>query len=94
MSVATYLSEGEPLNLKGNLLTVAFPKSHSLHKESLEKKENKEIIEKGLFEALSTPLRVSFILSAEANPKGQEQPGGHFIQSVLETFHGRLIKEN
>ncbi|MBP7836030.1 MAG: DNA polymerase III subunit gamma/tau [Candidatus Omnitrophica bacterium] len=94
MSVATYLSEGEPLNLKGNLLTVAFPKSHSLHKESLEKKENKEIIEKGLFEALSTPLRVSFILSAESKPKGQEQQGGHFIQSVLETFHGRLIKEN
>jgi DNA polymerase-3 subunit gamma/tau len=93
MSVATYLSEGEPLNLKGNLLTVVFPKSHSLHKESLETKENKDIVEKGLFEALNAPLRVSFILSAEAKPKDAEQ-GGHFIQSVLETFHGRVIKEN
>ncbi|MDD5196393.1 MAG: DNA polymerase III subunit gamma/tau [Candidatus Omnitrophica bacterium] len=92
MSVATYLSEGELLSLKGSLLTIAFPKSHSLHKESLEKRENKEIIEKSLLEALSTPLRVSFILSAESKPKDAEQPGGHFIQSVLDTFHGRLIK--
>ena len=93
MSVATYLSAGEPLNLKGNLLTIAFPQSHSLHKESLERRENKEIIEKGLFEALNAPLRVSFILSAESKPKNMEQ-GGHFIQSIMDTFHGRIIKEN
>jgi len=93
MSVATYLREGEPLNLKGNLLTVAFPKNHSLHKESLERRENKEIIEQGFLEALNTPLRVSFILSAESKPKDAEQ-GGHFIQSVMETFQGRVIKEN
>ncbi|MDD2679659.1 MAG: DNA polymerase III subunit gamma/tau [Candidatus Omnitrophica bacterium] len=93
MSVATYLSEGEPLNLKGNLLTIAFPKSHSLHKESLERRENKEIIEQGLFEALNAQLRVNFILSADSRPKDAEQ-GGHFIQSILDTFHGRVIKEN
>jgi DNA polymerase-3 subunit gamma/tau len=92
MSVSTYLREGEPLYLKGNLLTVSFPKSHSLHKESLERRENREIIEKSLFEALNTHLRVSFILSAEAKPASPEQ-GGHFVQSILDTFHGRLIKE-
>jgi len=93
MSVSTYLSEGEPLHLKGNLLTISFPKSHSLHKESLEKRENKEIIEQSFLEALNAPLRVSFILSAEAKPKDAEQ-GGHFVQSILDTFHGRLIKES
>jgi len=93
MSVSTYLSAGEPSHLKGNLLTISFPKSHSLHKESLEKKENKEIIENSLFEALNTRLRVSFILSADAKPKDLQE-GGHFIQSILGTFQGRLIKEN
>jgi DNA polymerase-3 subunit gamma/tau len=93
MSVATYLSEGDPLAIQGNVLTVSFPKSHSLHKESLERKENKEIIEKILEDVLSVSLRVNFILSAEAKQK-QEQPGSHFIKSVMDTFHGRLIKED
>lgn len=93
MSVATYLSEGEPINLKGSHLTISFPKSHSLHKESLEGRENKEIIEQGLFEALNTRLRVSFILSAESKPRETEE-AGNFVQSILNTFGGRLIKNS
>ena len=92
MSVSTYLSEGEPLSLEGNHLTVSFPKSHSLHKEVLEGRENKEIIEQSLFDLLKTRLRVKFILSAETKPKEAEE-GGHFVQTVLNAFHGRLIKE-
>lgn len=92
MSVSAYLSEGEPINLKGNHLTISFPKSHSLHKESLEGRGNREIIEQSLFEALNTRLRVSFILSAETKAR-EAAEGGHFIQSVLNTFGGRLIKE-
>jgi len=93
ISAATYLSEGEPLKVKGNLLTVVFPKSHSLHKESLERKENKEIIEKNLAEALNAPLRVSFVLSAEAKPKADDS-GNTFIRSVMDVFGGRVVKED
>ncbi|MBN2831558.1 MAG: DNA polymerase III subunit gamma/tau, partial [Candidatus Omnitrophica bacterium] len=93
ISVATYLSEGEPFNIKGNLLTVAFPKSHSLHKESLERRENKEIIEQNLALALKTPLKVNFILSAEAKPKADD-PGNTFIRSVMDVFGGRVVKED
>ena len=93
MSVSTYLSEGEPINLKGNQLIVSFAKSHSLHKETLEGRENKEIIEQGLHEALNARLRVSFILSAETKPREAED-SGTFVQSILDTFHGRLIKES
>jgi DNA polymerase-3 subunit gamma/tau len=93
MSVSTYLSAGVPSHLKGNQLTISFPKSHSLHKESLEKRENREIVENSFFEALNTHLRVSFILSAESKPK-DTQEGGHFVQSILDTFNGRLIKES
>jgi len=92
ISAATYLSEGEPFNLKGNLLTVAFPKSHSLHKESLERRENREIVEKNISDALNVPLRVNFILSAQSRPKGEES-GGNFIRTVMDVFGGRIVKE-
>jgi len=92
ISAATYLSEGELFKLQGNLLTVSFPKSHSLHKESLERRENKEIIEKNLAEALNTPLRISFILSTETKPKGDDS-GNTFIRSVMDVFGGRVVKE-
>jgi DNA polymerase-3 subunit gamma/tau len=92
MSAAAYLSEGELYKLQGDLLTVSFPKSHSLHKESLEKRENREIIEKNLAEALNMPLRVSFILSAETKPKGDDS-GNTFIRSVMDVFGGRVVKE-
>ena len=93
ISAATYLSEGEPFKLNGNLLTIAFPKSHSLHKESLERRENREIIEKNLTEALNVPLRVSFMLSADAKPR-PEDSGNTFIRSVMDVFGGRVVKED
>jgi len=92
ISVATYLSEGEPLSIQGNLLTVVFPKNHSLHKESLERRENRELIENNLTEAFNLPLRVSFVLSAEAKPK-QDDSGNTFIRSVMDVFGGRVVKE-
>jgi len=92
MSVATYLSQGQPFNMQGNLLTVAFPKSHALHKESLEKRENKEIIEQGLFEKLNVHVRVHFIFSNEIKSKSDDE-GSQVVKAAMNTFHGRLIKE-
>jgi len=93
ISVATYLSQGEPCKVSGGLLTVEFPKSHSLHKDSLERRENKELVEKSLAKELNTPLRVSFILSKEAKPKA-EDTGNTFIRSVMDVFGGRIVKED
>ena len=45
ISVATYLSEGALLEVQANCLIVAFPKNSSLHKDVLEKKENKMLLE-------------------------------------------------
>jgi len=92
MSVATYLSEGEPIKLQKNILTVAFPKNYSLHKESLEKRDNKEIIEKVIFDVLNLNLKVNFILSQDVLRK-EDNEGSAFIKSTLEMFGGRVIKE-
>lgn len=89
MSVATFLNEGTLLKLEKNVLTVSFPKSYSLHKEALEKKENKALIEKTLSELLSAEIKINFMLSKEEAPTGEDS----FIQTALEAFKGRVIKE-
>ena len=92
MLVATYLSEGEPIKLERNTLTVSFPRNYSLHKETLEKKENKEIVEKSISGLLNTNLRINFILSAEEKQKDNSE-NHPFIKSALEMFDGKVIKE-
>ncbi len=92
MSVATYLNEGEPQKLQGNVLTVAFPKNYSLHKESLEKKENKAIIEKIISELFNASLKANFILSQEFKQKEDNQ-NNPFIKTALDMFGGKVIKE-
>ncbi|MFH0855967.1 MAG: DNA polymerase III subunit gamma/tau [Candidatus Omnitrophota bacterium] len=92
MSVATYLSEGEPLKVLKNVLTVAFPKNYSLHKESLEKKDNRAIIEKSISDLFHASLKVNFILSQESRVK-EDSENNSFIRSALDMFQGRVIKE-
>ena len=91
MSVATYLNEGRPTKLENNILTVSFPKYHSLNKESLDRKESKEIVEKIASELVNAKLKVNFVLSQEDAP--QEEQDNPYIKSALETFNGRVIKE-
>jgi len=92
MSVATYLNEGAPIKLQKDILTVSFPRNYSLHKESLEKKDNKAIIEKSVSELFKTNLKLNFILTQETKSK-DESENNPFIKSALEMFQGRVIKE-
>ena len=92
MSTATYLNEGTPTKLEKNTLTVSFPMNYSLHKEVLERKENKAIIEKALLELLNVNIRVHFTLSKEITQKNNRETDP-FIKSALDTFNGRVIKE-
>jgi hypothetical protein len=92
MSVSTYLSEGEPTKVQGNMLTVAFPKNYSLHKESLDKKENKAMIEKAASELCNAELRVNFILVTQVKHE-QDTHSNPFIKSALDMFGGRVVKE-
>ena len=93
MSVSTYLSEGEPTKVQGDLITIAFPKSCSLHKESLEAKENKVIVEKAVSELCNASLRVNFILTAQVK-QSTDARSNPFIKSALEMFGGRVVKED
>jgi len=93
MSVSTYLSEGEPTKVQGNMITVALPKSCSLHKESLDKKENKAMIEKAASELCNTDLRLNFVLVADLN-RDTDARSNPFVKSAIEMFGGRVIRED
>ena len=93
MSVSTYLSEGEPTKVAGNMITVAFPKSCSLHKESLESKENRIIIEKAASELCNADLKVNFILVAEMK-RETDARSNPFVKSAIDMFGGRVVKED
>jgi len=93
MSVSTYLSEGEPTKVQGDLVTVAFPKSCSLHKESLDRKENKAMVEKAVSELCNADLRLNFILVADMQ-QNTEARSNPFVKSALDMFGGRVVKED
>jgi hypothetical protein len=93
MYVGTYLSEGSPLKLENNILTVSFPKNYSLHKESLERQENKAIIEKILCELFNASLRVNFVLSKETLTKEDSNENNPSLKSALEAFKARVIRD-
>lgn len=94
MSLATFLSEGLPFKLKNDILTIAFPNNCSLHKETLQKKENKLLIEKILSQIFETSLRVKFTLSLlEIKEEKVEQKDNKdsFIHSAINAFNAKLI---
>ena len=81
-----------PIKLENNILTIAFPKDYSLHKESLESKENRLILEKIFLELLhNARLRLHFILTQDVAPKNE--PENPLLRTALKMFGGRVIKE-
>jgi len=91
MSVATYLNEGELLKVDKGILTIAFAKNNSLHKEIVESKENRPLIEKIIKDILHISLSLNVILTEEVKKeKAQEHES---VQQVINAFGGRLIKE-
>ncbi|HOW42428.1 MAG TPA: DNA polymerase III subunit gamma/tau [Candidatus Omnitrophota bacterium] len=92
ISLASYLTEGIPREIKGNLLTVVFPKNLSLHKEALEDKHNRVIVEQNMSEVINNNVRLRFTLSDEEklDEVGKDHP---VLRSALEMFNARLIKE-
>ena len=91
ISIATYLREGIPTKVSGSVLTVAFHKNHALHKETLERKENREMVEKYVSEAMQAALRVLFVLLD--TEKTEDATSKHpIVQSALDMFNARLVE--
>jgi DNA polymerase-3 subunit gamma/tau len=107
MSVASYLLEGNLVSFREGRLTISFPKNYTLHKEALETKDNKALIEKTLSDILHSDVRVDLVTDTAPKEEerrssgGRERPSGApvkqkilkepAIQSALEVFDGRIV---
>ncbi len=106
MSVSSYLAEGEPDYVKGDVIYVAFPKELNFHREVLEEKHNKDSVEAALSQILDVPVKLQFVASdKEIKPqpetKSEEAPvitkeelkrREPLIDSALDIFGGKILK--
>jgi DNA polymerase III subunit gamma/tau len=92
ISVASYLNEGAPTNLDGDRLTVMFPRNCSLHKETLEEKFNRNLIENKLSELFHAGFKLNFVLSQEEK-NAEATLQNPVVQSAMDMFNARVIKE-
>jgi len=111
ISVASYLLEGDPISFdKDGILTIGFPSNYTLHKEALDERGNRDLIEKALRDILKRGVRIKFItLDKNNEEKGSESTGTEAkargpvepeiltepaVQSALEIFEGRIVRRN
>ena len=89
MSVATFLQEGVPLRVDNDILIIGFAKESNLHRELLQRDDNRRLIETNLEQILDKKIRVKFEVTEEIQSSdSQHEP---FIKSTIDTFKGRLI---
>jgi len=89
MSVATFLQEGSPYQLKGTQLTISFPKESNFHKEALQEKNNKQLVERIFSEKLKTTIIVNFTISADHKPTAHDE----HVNEALEVFKGKVVNK-
>ncbi len=63
MSTGIFLSESEPIEVAGTLVTLGLPSEFQFHKEMLEKSANKQLIEEAFETVLAQKMRVQFVVT-------------------------------
>ena len=107
LSLWTCLVEGQPVDFDGRNIGVEFHNGRKFHKYQVERKENKELIEKMLNEIYNFPLRLRFTLDEGKNtPFKQKTPAYQqkkkidiekikesdpVIKNILDNFQGDIV---
>ena len=89
MSVATFLQEGGPYEVKGEKLIIGFPEDAVFHKESLEEKDYLKLLERIFSEKLRK--RVIIELKIVNDHKSQDQEP--LLKETLDTFKGKVVNK-
>jgi DNA polymerase-3 subunit gamma/tau len=103
MSISTYLSEGEPDSVNGNVVSIAFPRQLNFHREVLEEKQNKDSVEAALSQILDLPVKLQFIPTDREIKKPQAEENNvitkeelkkkePIIDTALNIFGGKILR--
>ena len=100
MTAGACLVEGEPIKFHHPVLTICFDNGFNFHRETVEKLENKKIIEKVLHDIFKQELMihclVGEVLHSDDSAKKPEKdtnpssPHKDIINKTLELFHGEI----
>lgn len=99
MSCGTYLAEAAPVEIEGNVLVLSFPQELKFHKESVEKADNKKLVEDVFQALLGFPVKANFVISvaerttlARPSPVSAEEKVPEIVESALKLFEGKILK--
>lgn len=92
MSLATFLQEGKAIQLVGDRLTIAFSKDHQFHKETLDGKDAKLLVDRIFSDKLRCQIVVEYKIldGAKASVAREHEP---VIQKALDTFKGKIVSK-
>ncbi len=101
MSVATFLMEGKPVGVDRDVVNVGFLPELSFHRESLENKKNKKIIEENFSRILGQRVRVAFCTidksAKQPDPvkvQDQEPEIPSIVRATLDIFKGKIMRKD
>lgn len=104
MSTGIYLSEAAPVEVDGSVIVLGLPEEFRFHKESLEKDNNKKLVEDCFSECLGVRAKLRFVVTessvekrsvaatveqVEPEPPSRELPD--IITKALDVFDGAKI---
>ncbi|HPN56802.1 MAG TPA: DNA polymerase III subunit gamma/tau [Candidatus Omnitrophota bacterium] len=93
MSLATFLQDGAPIELKGNKLTVGFSPEHAFHKETLEHQDNKQIVENIFAEKLRAKIVLEYVMIEQLDTNAHIVQDEPMIRNALDTFQGKVVSK-
>jgi DNA polymerase-3 subunit gamma/tau len=78
--VGLYISEGEPLHFENKMLTIGFYPGFNFHRENLEDKKNKKLVEKVFSELLKEKIRIEYT-NLPSSFKGAEKKQNESVKA-------------
>ena len=86
--------EGKPISFENNMLTVAFQDGFAFHKDAIEKKDNKEFVEKSISKYFNCNIKIKFIMMNEIKKieDEQEDKKKDIIEKIKNIFGEDLVE--
>ncbi|KGG80916.1 DNA polymerase III subunit gamma/tau [Caloranaerobacter azorensis H53214] len=94
ISIHALLMEGKLISFENNMLTVAFEDGFAFHKDAIEKKNNKEFVEKSISKYFNCDIKMKFIMASEIKntESEQEDKKKDIIKQIKDIFGEDLVE--
>ncbi len=92
MSVATYLKEAKIAGTEGRIIKLSLPKNFKFHKEYLENRARKKIVEEALSNMLNKKVGIEYVLSEEVREaKTNSSDIKSDLGKIIKSFDGEIL---